>query len=256
MNCSDLMTQIGVSGYQASADLSSYTCVAHDNIANDRRLRTQVRQPGCKAMSDKLDAGCCLAQLRLDTDGILSRNGRRIADLPDYDSAPKRGVDAATLRAVVIAVLDAEPIEIQQQSLSRPEPSWSWIAPHAIAFDGFWSHVPALFLTYEVFRIFLLSHFPDIRGSQQSKAPADNDFAWHTNVTLEIRPPSDLSETQAKVIALGCGMLGGKAEIKVRPALLCYALRRIGLDTELAARKPQDQPIVLLNREVIYEGHG
>jgi hypothetical protein len=30
--------------------------------------------------------------------------------------------------------------------------------------------------------------------------------------------------------------------------LLYYALRRLGLDTDPAARKPQDQQIVLLNR--------
>jgi hypothetical protein len=33
----------------------------------------------------------------------------------------------------------------------------------------------------------------------------------------------------------------------VRRALLYYALRRLGLDTDPAAREPQDQQIVLLN---------
>lgn len=46
-------------------------------------------------------------------------------------------------------------------------------------------------------------------------------------------------------------MRGGKAKIKVRRALLYYALRRLGLDTDPAARRPQDQQIVLLNREHI-----
>ena len=58
------------------------------------------------------------------------------------------------------------------------------------------------------------------------------------------------------MIALDYGMKGGKAEIKVRRALLYYALRRLGLDTDPTARKPQDQQIVLLNREVIHEDHG
>jgi hypothetical protein len=53
--------------------------------------------------------------------------------------------------------------------------------------------------------------------------------------------------TQAKVIALDYGMRGGKAKIKVRRALLYYTLRRLGLDTNPAARLPQDQQIVLLN---------
>jgi hypothetical protein len=44
-------------------------------------------------------------------------------------------------------------------------------------------------------------------------------------------------------------MRGGKAKIKVRRALLYYTLRRLGLDTDPAARRPQDQQIVLLNPE-------
>ena len=38
-----------------------------------------------------------------------------------------------------------------------------------------------------------------------------------------------------------------KAKIKVRRALLYYALRRLGLDTDPAARRPQEQQIVLLS---------
>ena len=37
---------------------------------------------------------------------------------------------------------------------------------------------------------------------------------------------------------------------------LAVALERLGLDTDPGARKPQDQQIILLNREVIHEDHG
>jgi len=40
----------------------------------------------------------------------------------------------------------------------------------------------------------------------------------------------------------------------VRRALLYYALRRLGLDTDPAARRPQDQQIVLLNRGELING--
>ena len=49
-------------------------------------------------------------------------------------------------------------------------------------------------------------------------------------------------------------MRAGKAKIKVRRALLYYALRRLGLDTDPSARRPQDQQIVLLNRDLVLEG--
>ena len=64
-----------------------------------------------------------------------------------------------------------------------------------------------------------------------------------------VGPHPELSESQAKVIALDYGMRGGKAKIKVRRSLLYYALKRLGLDTDPAARKVQDQKIVLLDSE-------
>lgn len=73
---------------------------------------------------------------------------------------------------------------------------------------------------------------------------AENDRDWNnTQITLEIRPHPALLGTQAKVIALDYGMRGRKAKIKVRPALLYYAARRLGLDTDPSARKPEAQQI-------------
>ena len=48
-------------------------------------------------------------------------------------------------------------------------------------------------------------------------------------------------------------MVDGRAEIAVRKALLFYALKRLGLDTDPAARRPQDQQIVLKNSKVLLE---
>lgn len=258
MNRSDVMTQFGLSVNQASADLSRCIGLAPHNMDCDRSLRTYVRQPGFRPVFDKLDAGRYLARLRSVADGILDYDDCWIAGLPDYDSAPTptRGVDPATLRAVVDAIRQPEAIEVQYQSLSNPEPRWRRIAPHAIAFDSFRWHAHAFCLTDELFKDFLLSRILDIRGARASDVPGDNDRDWHTFATLEIGPHPALSDTHAKVIALDYGMKGGKAEISVRRALLYYALRRLGLDTDPAARKPHDQQIVLLNRDVILGRQG
>jgi hypothetical protein len=58
------------------------------------------------------------------------------------------------------------------------------------------------------------------------------------------------------VIALDFGMRGGKAEVRLRRALLYHALRRLGLDTDPDARLPHAQQSVLFNREVILGGRG
>ena len=68
-----------------------------------------------------------------------------------------------------------------------------------------------------------------------------------------IGPHPDLSESQKKNVALDYGMHGGRTKIKVRKALLYYALRILGLDTEPSAREPQDQQIILLNKAEVLQ---
>jgi hypothetical protein len=249
VNRIDVMEQFGLSVNQASSDLNRYIGFAPDNMVYDKSARTYVRGPEFKPVFDKLDAGRYLAQLRSLADGILDSDDTWIAELPSYDAAPTpvRGVNPITLRYVVGAIRRSEAIEVKYQSLSRPEPSWRWIAPHAIGFDGFRWHTRAFCKTDEVFKDFLLSRIIDTRGVSASEVTDVADADWQEHVTLEIGPHPGLSENQKKVIALDYGMRGGTAKIKVRRALLYYALKRLGLDTDPDARKPQDQQIVLLN---------
>ncbi|MAW85533.1 MAG: WYL domain-containing protein [Phyllobacteriaceae bacterium] len=256
VNRSDLMSQFGISVNQASTDLNRYIGFAPDNMVYDKSARTYVRSSNFKPQFLEPDAGRYLAQLRSVADGILDRDDSWIANLPPYAATPTpvRGVNPVTLRSVVGAIRRSEAIEVKYQSLSSPKPRWRWIAPHAIAFDGFRWHTRAYCLTDNCFKDFLLSRMIEIRGTCESEVSAEEDFDWHSEVTLEVGPHPELSDTQAKIIALDYGMRGGKAKIKVRRALLYYALRRLGLDTDPAARNPQDQQIVLLNRDLVIEG--
>ena len=254
VNRSDVMVQFGLSVNQASSDLNRYISFAPNNMTYDKSARTYVRGTGFKSMFGKLDAGRYLAQLRSLEEGLLDRDDCWTTDLPAFASTPTpaRGVRPETLRAVVGAIRRAEAIEVNYQSLSHPEPRWRWIAPHAIAFDGFRWHARAFCMTDDCFKDFLLSRMLEVRGTAEAATSAAEDDDWHSEVTLEVGPHPDLSETQAKVIALDYGMQDGKAKIKVRRALLYYTLKRLGLDTDPSARTPQDQQIVLLNRETSF----
>ena len=253
VNRSDLMDQFGVSVNQASTDLNRYIGFAPDNMVYDKSARTYVLSPVFKPLFLEPDASRYLAQLRSVADGILDREDSWIADLPSFAAAPTpvRGVNPVTLRSVVGAIRRSEAIEVKYQSLSNPEPRWRWIAPHAIAFDGFRWHTRAFCLTDKCFKDFLLSRILNIRGSRQSETSPVDDRDWHSEVTLEVGPHPELSEAQSRVIALDYGMVDGRAEIKVRRALLYYALRSLGLDTDPRARRPQDQQIVLLNQGIV-----
>lgn len=251
MNRSDLMDTFGVSVNQASTDLSRYLGMAPENMAYDKSAKTYIRNPGFAPLLLQPDASRYLSQLRSVANGILDRSDAWIGDLPAFDAAPTpvRGVNAEVLRYVVAAIRRSEAIEVKYQSLSRPDPKWRWIAPHAIGFDGFRWHARAFCLSDQTFKDFLLSRILQTRGSKPSEGGPDADVDWNEQVTLEIGPHPDLSETQKKVIALDYGMNGGKVKIAVRKALLYYALRRLGLDTDPSARPPQDQQIVLLNSQ-------
>ena len=86
----------------------------------------------------------------------------------------------------------------------------------------------------------------EVRSTRSSEVSSEDDADWNELITLEIGPHPELSESQKRIIALDYGMRGGRAQIQVRKALRYYALRRLGLDTPLEARRPQDQQIVLL----------
>lgn len=253
VNRGDLMDAFSVSVNQASTDLNRYIGMAPDNMTYDKSARTYIRGSKFDPLFLKPDASRYLSQLRSVADGILDRADAWIGQFPTYDAAPTpvRGVNAKTLRSVVAAIRRSEAIEVKYQSLSRPEPRWRWIAPHAIGFDGFRWHARAFCLTDQSFKDFLLSRIIETRGTKPSEISAEGDADWNEHVTLEIGPHPELSETQQKVIALDYGMRSGRATIPVRKALLYYALKRLGLDTDPSARRPQDQQIVLLNRSAI-----
>jgi predicted DNA-binding transcriptional regulator YafY len=249
VNRGDLMSAFGVSVNQASTDLNRYIGMAPDNMQYDKSARAYVRGAAFAPLYLKPDASRYLSQLRSVADGILDRADAWIGQFPSYDAAPTpvRGVNAKTLRSVIAAIRRSEAIEVKYQSLSGPEPRWRWIAPHAVGFDGFRWHTRAFCLTDQSFKDFLLSRIIETRGTKPSEAEPETDADWNEHVTLEIGPHPELSDTQQKVIALDYGMRSGKAKIPVRKALLYYALKRLGLDTDPAARRPQDQQIVLLN---------
>lgn len=257
VNRSDVMDQFGLSVNQASSDLNRYLGFAPDNMVYDKSARTYIRGSSFKPVFDKVDAGRYLTQLRSLADGIMDSDDTWIAELPSYDAAstPVRGVNPTTLRSVVGAIRNNEALEVKYQSLSRPEPIWRWIGPHAIGFDGFRWHTRAFCQTDEVFKDFLLSRIIETRETKASEVTDAADADWQERVTLEIGPHPELSDTQKQVIALDYGMQGGTAKISVRRALVYYSLKRLGLDTDPAARQPQDQQIVLLNREVLDENH-
>lgn len=257
VNRSDVIATFGVSVNQASTDLNRYISLAPDNMSYDKSARTYVRTSRFKPLFLKPGASQYLSQIRLVAEGVVGKEDAWIGSIPAFDAAPApaRGVDSVVLRSLVTAIRRREAIEALYQSMSSNDPVWRWIAPHALAFDGFRWHARSFCEKSGEYRDFVISRIIEVRQTRPAQQPGQMDAAWHEVVELEVGPHPELSPNQRRVIELDYGMQDGRAKIPVRRALLYYALKRLGLDTDPAARRPQDQQIVLLNREAVRADH-
>ena len=252
INRSDLMEAFGISIQQASNDLAKYIEGRKSNLVYDKRLRTYLRGKNFKPRYFQPDAAEYFAQLQAVEHGLVSEDQSWISFFPGFAATPipARGVAPQILREVLSAIREKTALQVTYQSMSRSEPTSRWIEPHALAFDGFRWHARAFCKNDSVFKDFLLSRIVDVGEQSGSTSTAESDEAWNSEITLEIGPHPELSDTQCRAIEMDYGMRGGKAEIKVRRALLYYALKRLGLDTDPTARKPHEQQIILINRDM------
>ncbi len=255
INRSDLMEAFGISVQQASKDFANYIEGRKSNLTYDKSLRTYLRGKNFKPRYFQPDAAEYFAQLQAVEQGLVPEAQSWIYFFPGYAATPvpARGVDPQVLRDVLSAIRDKVALKITYQSMSRPEPTARWVEPHALAFDGFRWHARAFCQNDGVFKDFLLSRIVDVGERGQLTALAEQDEAWNSKVVLEIGPHPELSDTQRRAIEMDYGMVDGRAEIAVRKALLFYALKRLGLDTDPAARRPKDQQIVLVNSDELFE---
>ena len=253
MNRGDLMEAFGVSVNQASTDLNRYLRLAPENMVYDKSARTYVRSSFFSPLFLRLDADRYLSELRSVRSGMLARENAWLLTYPEYDEprAPVRNVSPETLRVVLDTMRGPLAMEIRYQSLSRPEPRWRWIAPHAIGFDGFRWHVRAFCEEDETFKDFLLARIVEVGATRSSASDSAQDRDWHEFVDLEIGPHPRLSRSQRAVVVLDYGMQDGHVVLPVRRAFLYYALKRLGLDRDAGSEDPADQQIVLLNRESV-----
>jgi hypothetical protein len=253
VNRTDLVRRFGVSMSQASADIARYLARQAPGLHYDKSAKRYVAGDNFKPVLSKPDAGRYLGEFRLVELGILSPDDTLLGTVPPFDATPvpQRPVDAVVLRGVLRAIRERRALDILYQSMSRPEPMRRTIEPHALAYDGFRWHARAFDRETGEFRDFVLGRVskPKSGGEAGSKSAADAD--WHSFVDLVIAPHPELTPAQTHAIAMDYAIQGASTSIRVRRALLFYALKRLGLDVAPNARPPSEQHIILVNRDEV-----
>ena len=256
VNRNDLVRRFGVSMSQASTDIGRYLAEKPKGIDYDKSAKCYVAGESFRPILAKPDAGRLLGELRLLDIGLLAAEDAMLGAAPPFDATPvpERPVDALVLRAVLWAIRLRGAIDVVYQSMSRPDAARRVIEPHALAHDGFRWHARAFDRETGSFRDFVLGRMTRPRRAGDAGSAPDADRDWQTFVPLVIAPHPGLTVAQRKAIAVDYGIRGDSVVIKVRRALLFYALKRLGLDVGPDIRPPQEQHIVLLNRAEVEAG--
>jgi hypothetical protein len=250
-NSADLVRQFGVSLGQASADIARYLALAPRGVTYDKSAKRYVAGEDFRPALAAPDANRLLGELRLVDRGILPAADTMLGGTPPFDATPvpERTIDALVLRTVLRAIRTQRALDVLYQSMNRPEPARRTIEPHALAYDGFRWHARSFDHQSNTFRDFVLGRIAKPKAIGLARSDPDNDADWRTFINLEITPHPRLTPAQARAIAIDYGIRGRSTVLKVRRALLFYALKRLGLDVAPETRPPNEQHIVLANRE-------
>ena len=253
INRNDLVTKFGISIPQASADLQKYAAFAGPNLSYDSSVKAYIASPGFQPELYRPSARRYLAYLRGIADEVFGRQETWLGWVPEFGVVPlvRRRLDPMLLRQLVQAIRAKKSLQIEYQSISRPEPTVRRISPHALGFDGFRWHTRAWCDERRDFRDFVLARILSVRNTGPSDADAVSDMAWHQYVTLKIAPHPKLTPLARRVIELDFGMQDGSVEIESRICLSFYLMRHLRLDPDMIGLEPEKQQIVLLNREEI-----
>jgi predicted DNA-binding transcriptional regulator YafY len=252
LNRADLVAFFGISIPQASADIARYAELAPANLMYDRSARVYIASASFRALFATSNTEHYLNDLLALATGVLPSEGSYLGWRPPVSlvESPGRSISADTLIAVLSAIRMKLRLRVRYQSMSRPEPTWRELSPHAMANDGFRWHVRAYCHERSEFRDFLIARMLDVQIGEATDARGEDDLAWTDFVRVVIAPNPRLSISKQKVIELDYGMVGGEAVLKCRRALLYYVIRRLGLNADGPAT-PEAQQIALKNRREI-----
>ena len=253
LNRHDLTEYFGISTPQATTDIAHYQEITGRNLEYSHKEKAYTVTPEFVSALSQANGQQYFSQLRLISSQTASREETWIGWEPNFVAIPSisRKVDAAKLRNILQTIKNNRSIYVKYQSLSRENPLWRWITPHALAFNGARWHVRAWCHLRNNFQDFLFARIVDQGENRESEIDNTMDIEWHKKTIFKIGPHPKLSAAAKKAIELDYDMVNGVLEIETRLALSFYFERQLNLDIDPNIVSAQRQQIVWLNREQI-----
>jgi predicted DNA-binding transcriptional regulator YafY len=251
INRSDIAERFGVTVHQASADLALYEQRAPDNLTYDRMARRFVPSERFAPIFLRPLADRQLLQLAAIGGGLVDPAETWFDALPPISvvSIPHRSVTTATMRWILEAIRTNSLIEIEYQSMKKPEPTRRRIAPHALGHDGVRWHARAWCPKNREFRDFVLSRISAIGALQPAAISPEADLEWSTEIVMILVPNPTLSEGARRSLVKEYGMTRGQLRIPTRAALAFYTIQHLDLD--LDDLPPERRQLVLVNKDEV-----
>lgn len=248
----DLTDEFEISVPQASTDLTEYQLLAPGNIKYDGSRKAYVPLPEFTPRFYSPSSDDYFTRLR-ELEDIGEGKGIEQGWIPPRGIVPtiRRQTSAPNLRKVLIAMRTSRAIYIQYQSATKSEPTWRWITPHALGFDGFRWHVRAWCHLREEFRDFVIARMLKITKDREEKINPTDDLEWTHEVTFRIGPNPKLPKAFQEIFALDYNMTNGELKLKTPVSLSYYVERYLGLDLDEYKVPAERQQIVLINRDEV-----
>lgn len=232
LNRADLTRFFQISVPQASADISVYSEMALSNLSYDRSSRSYVALPGFTPLYPTSGARQYMAQLLALEREALAPMQSFIEMRPPLASVelPARHIDQQALKILLRAIAEHGTVRAHYQSITREEPLWREISPHAFGHDGLRWHVRAYCHLRHGFRDFVLGRLLKVEVAGASTVKAQDDVEWNTMVELQLTAHPDLSSAQRHGVEVDYAMKGGKVALHCRQAMLFYMLRSLNFE--------------------------
>lgn len=247
----DLTDRFGITPQQATTDLTLYREAAPGNLVFDASRKVFMAGDDFSPRFVGMDPRQYLTQLLLFADEAISAQDSWVSRTDFFDAIPRlrRKVDTEILRPMALAIHRRQALHIQYQSMSAPEPTWRWIAPHGLGFDGARFHARAWCFKQSRFVDFVLARI--LSTGEYDTRPVDStlDREWHEHFELELAPNPRLPDGQRRVIELDYGMRNGLLKISMRLSLTRYFEKHYGLDLSEDELPPERRQVVIVNRE-------